>query len=318
MNPIVNILMPVYNMSRYVESAIQSALAQSFGDFELLIVDDQSTDATAKIIANFNDPRIKYFRNQQNLGPIKNFNRCLSLANASYLVFLHADDQLLPTMLAKNLALMESDRSLGFTFAACEVIDEQDKILYLNQAAKQDMIWPGHQYYQKHLWSNQALFPTIMIRRACLGQTGFFDENFVYTADWDLWLRLEATGFSVGFQKEPLGRYRVHSQSGTSLLAGLGKTEIEEFRLIKKHLNTIGTNILSLPQQRRLAALYRRRTIRQCYLRSREAFCRGQFRLAADNLRIINLWRCDPRINFDDRFLDRFLSFFSLLGVVIE
>src|SRR5687768_14893088 len=92
-SPRVSVLIPTYNYARYLDEAIQSAIRQTFTDFEIIIVDNNSTDNTAEVISKYlTDPRIRYYRNKSNIGLINNFNRCLELATGQYIKFLLADD----------------------------------------------------------------------------------------------------------------------------------------------------------------------------------------------------------------------------------
>ena len=93
--PKVSVLIPTYNYARYIGEAIESVLNQTFTDFELIIIDDQSKDNTDEVVAKYlHDPRVSYHKNPVNLGLVGNFNRALELANGEYIKFLLADDKL--------------------------------------------------------------------------------------------------------------------------------------------------------------------------------------------------------------------------------
>lgn len=311
--------MPTYNMEKYIDKAIRSALSQTMEDFKIIIVDDNSSDNTANIISKFNDSRIRYIKNAKKLGPIKNFNRCISLSDAEYLVFLHADDLLKPQMLEKSYELMKYNPDLGYTFSPCEIINEKNEYLYLNKPFEEDFIWPGHELFKKHLFCNFVLFPSVLIRKACLDNIGNFDENLVYTADWDLWLRIEAHPYSVAYSKEPLAEYRIHSQSGTSQLENEGITEIEQYRLIQKHLNSdLSHKLLAEVDRKKIKRIFKRRVLRSCFVRSRNALFRGKVKYAWQKMAFIKKWREDPQIKFEYNAFDLYLSAFAILGIIIE
>jgi glycosyltransferase involved in cell wall biosynthesis len=111
--PLVSVLVPVYNSERMVAKCIDSVLSQTLEDFELVIVDDCSTDRTWEILQSYQDPRIKLHRNPQNLGLMPNFNRASSFGVGHYFKFLCADDALDPTALEEAVAVMEGDPEIG-------------------------------------------------------------------------------------------------------------------------------------------------------------------------------------------------------------
>lgn len=97
----ISVCVPVYNMERTLEKTLRSALNQEDEDFEVLVVDNQSTDSTWALASRFTDPRLRVIRNEKNLGPYGNHNRCLTLATGEWVKFLHGDDELLPGCLAQ-------------------------------------------------------------------------------------------------------------------------------------------------------------------------------------------------------------------------
>ena len=112
--PRVTVVIPTYNAADYIGDAIQSALEQSFEDFELLVLDNVSTDNTAEIVARFDDPRLHYRTNDQNIGFLGNANQGLSLARGEYLTYLGADDLWEKDFLRHAVALMDNNQELSF------------------------------------------------------------------------------------------------------------------------------------------------------------------------------------------------------------
>lgn len=315
----INLLMPTYNMGKFIAGAVNSALSQTFSDFELIIVDDASQDNTETIIRQFKDPRIKFVKNERNLGPIGNFNKCLSLADADFIVFLHADDMLKPNMLEKSYNLLKNNAEIGFSFSPCEIIDENNKYLYLNKPFAENFILPGEEMYKRHLYCNFVLFPSVLVRKKCLEAVKGFNENFIYTADWDLWLRIESLPVSVAYFSEPLAKYRIHSQSGTALLESKGLTEVEQYLLVKKHTNSaLSKKLLTETERKKIVTLYRRRTIRSCFLRFQQALSKGKLKLAWEKIKILREWKKNPEIGLNYNISDLYLSAFSMLGIIIE
>src|SRR5690349_8083201 len=107
-SPNVSVLVPTYNYARFLDKAIQSVLRQTYKNFELIIVDDNSTDDTDQVVQKYlADERVSYHKNSSNLGLPGNWNKCLSLAKGTYIKFLMADDEFHPTMLEKFTAILD-------------------------------------------------------------------------------------------------------------------------------------------------------------------------------------------------------------------
>jgi glycosyltransferase involved in cell wall biosynthesis len=108
--PKVTVCMPVFNGSEYIAEAIESVLAQTYRDFQLIVSDNCSSDDTGAIVQRFDDPRIRYSKNATNLGLIGNMNRCLELATGDYLCIFHHDDVMLPENLARKVQVLDEEK----------------------------------------------------------------------------------------------------------------------------------------------------------------------------------------------------------------
>ena len=146
----ISIIMPTYNCGRFIEESIRSVIAQTYTNWELLIVDDCSTDDTEEKVALFNDPRIHYVKNDRNLGAALTRNKALKMANGRYIAFLDSDDLWMPEKLAHQLAFMEKHH-YAFTYHEYTEIDEESKPIGIHVSGKKhvryfDMkccCWPG-------------------------------------------------------------------------------------------------------------------------------------------------------------------------------
>ena len=129
--PLISVGMPVYNGEHYIETALDSILGQSFGDFELIISDNASTDKTAEICRYYRDKdtRIRYFRNGKNLGAANNFNRVFNLSSGKYFMWAAHDDVYAPDFMAKCFKVLEQNLSIVLCFSKTAFIDEQGKYL---------------------------------------------------------------------------------------------------------------------------------------------------------------------------------------------
>ena len=147
---LVSIIMPTYNCGRFIAESINSVLAQTYTNWELLIVDDCSTDNTAEVVASFKDPRILYQRNEHNSGAAVTRNTALRLAKGKYIAFLDSDDLWMPEKLERQIAFMEK-MGYAFTYHEYTEIDEDSMPLGIYVSEKKhvrpfDMYsccWPG-------------------------------------------------------------------------------------------------------------------------------------------------------------------------------
>ena len=118
--PKISVIMPAYNAEKYIAEAIDSILGQTFGDFEFIILNDCSTDRTEEIILSYDDPRIVYLKNEQNMGVAATLNKGLAIAKGEYIAFLDADDYWAPEKLKKQIAFMQEN---GYSFSYTNYIE---------------------------------------------------------------------------------------------------------------------------------------------------------------------------------------------------
>jgi glycosyltransferase involved in cell wall biosynthesis len=228
--PRVSICIPTYNGARWIEEAVRSALAQTAGHFELLVVDDASTDDTLDRVRGFEDRRIRIEVNERNLGLVGNWNRCVGLARGEFVKFLFQDDLLLPHCLERMLAVAQAHAGVGMVFCRREILLENPedpraqawKRQYgelHTQFERLETLNSGRelfeQYLRKGLRMNFVGEPTaVMVRRSCFDRLGLFNTRMHQGPDFEMWIRLMYF-YDVGFLDEPLCAFRVHSGSTT-------------------------------------------------------------------------------------------------------
>jgi glycosyltransferase involved in cell wall biosynthesis len=185
MSVYVSVVMPVYNASQYVAQAIESILGQTHSDFEFIIVDDGSTDESASIIQSYDDPRIIFVQNQENLGIVKSLNKGLYLAKGKYIARMDADDISEPTRLQRQCAIMDKEVNLGLLATGVRTFGEgcepRDTHSTLNpKQLKADL-----------LFSCCVCHPSVMLRKSVLDEHGLrYNEDFKGAEDYELWWRL--------------------------------------------------------------------------------------------------------------------------------
>lgn len=186
--PMVSVVIPAYNVGWCVGKAIDSVLAQHFGDHEIIVVNDGSSDDTAAVLTAYGDA-IRVIE-QPNRGMSAARNTAIRAARGRYVAFLDADDWWLPDKLARQVELMEARPDLGFTSTAARVVDARGECLNLWQCRHD-----GTNVLETLFAENAAIAggcSAVMVRRPLLERTGLFDENLRGFEDPDLWIRLAA------------------------------------------------------------------------------------------------------------------------------
>ncbi len=214
----LTVAIPVYNGESFLSEAIQSILDQSFHDFELVIVDDRSTDKTPEIVRSFTDPRVRFSRNEDRLGIPGNWNKCLSMAQGEFICIFHQDDVMLPGNLEQKVQLLSTDSSLGFVHSSAELLVESSApsppVDWIERSEK-DFRADGREYFFKLLFrGNIICAPTVIARKQLLVDLGGFDDELSFTSDYEMWMKA-CVRYRVGFLSHPYIRYRWHAKNAS-------------------------------------------------------------------------------------------------------
>ena len=204
--PKVSVVVPTYNSARFLGKAIQSVLDQTFQDWELIVVDDGSTDNTREVVAAFQDPRIHYVH-QENRGAAAALNAGIRLGRGAYVAFLGADDRWLAEKLALQVAQLDNlPLEVGLVYSDLHLLDlEDDTILGRFLGGREPP--RGRVLSQLVRTEGSFLHPCAsLIRREVFEKVGVFDEGLKTHEDWDLWIRI-AAAYEVEALDMPLGVY---------------------------------------------------------------------------------------------------------------
>lgn len=214
--PLVTVVMPVYNGSAYLRQAIESVLSQSYGNFELIVVDDCSTDDSLQVIARYAaDARIVLLRNGANAGVAASRNRALARSRGRYVTFLDQDDVWLPRKLELQVAAMGAHPQVGLLHAEYARIDPAGQLMGrakdfpAARFANPDAAVEVRDVFAEIFVSNDIQPLTSMIPRDVLDAVGHFDPRLRGTDDYELWLRI-ALRYPVAHLKTIVGFWRAH------------------------------------------------------------------------------------------------------------
>jgi glycosyltransferase involved in cell wall biosynthesis len=210
--PTISVILPVYNAERFLKEAIDSILQQTFSDFELLLINDGSTDGSEQIIASYTDPRIVYIKNEKNEGLIYSLNKAIDLARGRYIARMDADDVSLPQRFEKQLRYLEEHPDVGVVAAT---------VSFINERGEKIGDWPldknaiSARTIRKKMASECCIaHPTVFLTAVLLKRYKYnpLQRNI---EDYDLWLRMLDDNIVIGKVGEDLLFYRIHSSSVT-------------------------------------------------------------------------------------------------------
>ena len=219
--PLVSVCISAYNVEAFVAEAIQSILAQSYAELEVIVVDNGSDDGTFDALRALDDERLRTFRLPENIGGYQAMNLVAEQARGDFVAIYHSDDVYEPTIIEEEVDYLVSHPDAGGVFAMCDFIDEAGE-----RIGALDLIpeLRGHDYvgydeaFRTMLQHGNVMFvcPSFMIRRSALSEVGPFDaERWDIASDQEMWLRLTRR-YPVGILERRLLRYRRTSQQWTN------------------------------------------------------------------------------------------------------
>ncbi len=235
--PKLSVCIPAFNCAAYMRQAAESALEQSHQSFEILIVDNCSTDETAALaeeLVKKGKGRIRFHKNDRNIGIAGNLNRCMEYARGAYIKFLMADDMLLPGCLEQMAARLDANKSATLVTCGRQIIDEHGRKLATRRYSSTDVVVPGKQAISECLFgSNYIGEPTAVMFRKC-DVEGEFREDLPQLLDMDMWFRLLEHG-DLHYMGEPLCAIRRHGAQMTRANIQSGALIDDNIRLFETY-----------------------------------------------------------------------------------
>ncbi|MGA1797129.1 MAG: glycosyltransferase [bacterium] len=248
--PSVSVIIPTYNRAWALKDAVESVLNQTYGDIEIIVVDDGSTDRTRECMEGFTDPRVRCLY-KENGGAASALNLGIRQSTGTYIARLDSDDVFLPKKLEIQVRVMNENPNVGLVYTQAYDIDREGNILGLyltNHTCPCDPL-----KVLRHF-----LFPpsqSIMFRKDCIDTVGYFDENMPITEDWDFCIRM-ARRYPFAYCDEPLVKIRRHPGMITGDKLASAQAIL---RVMQKHVTTLssgeGDSWMS-PHYYRLGRLY--------------------------------------------------------------
>ena len=226
--PLVSVIIPTYNRAHMIARCLESALAQTFKDYEIIVVDDGSTDTTRDFLLKAYGKRIRYLTHPTNEGLSAARNTGIEHAQGTYIAVLDDDDVWLPDKLALQVELMQANPDVVLAYCGTLKVDCQGELL---EEVKPEM---RGQIFAEMLNRNCLKGPAsvAIFAREVLGASGVFDTSLSSCADWDLWIRIARCG-TVDFVDRPLVQYVMHQSNMSSNITGMAH---DTFSILNKYL----------------------------------------------------------------------------------
>lgn len=232
--PLVSIITPVFNGEKYLAQAIESALSQTYCNFELLIINDGSTDNSYQIIKPYlSNKQVHYFE-KVNGGVASARNYALRHAQGKYIGFLDQDDRWSTNKLALQVEYLEGNKNVALHYAKQQVIDSDGLAFYFD--------WPTgatgsclREIFQR----NQITILTTLVRKSAIDEAGFFNEALSGTDDYDMWMRV-LLKHPIHYDNTTLAEYRLHDTN----------VSLDSFKMTIRDLETITTFLSSYPESK--------------------------------------------------------------------
>lgn len=213
-NPTVSVVIPSYNHEKYVKETIDSILNQTFQDFEIVITDDGSSDATVDRIKEYTDPRIRLFMFENNKGHCKTLNHCIKNSKGKYIAYMSSDDIWELEKLEKQVNYLKTNPDVQAVFSKVRIIDEEgnqfqnkEHFFYsiFDQENKLHHEWLRHFFYE----GNSLCHPSVLLRREVYDAVGLYNERVSLNPDFDMWIKLCLNQFKIHILDDKLIKFRV-------------------------------------------------------------------------------------------------------------
>jgi glycosyltransferase involved in cell wall biosynthesis len=248
--PVFSVIIPCFNHASFVGEAIEAVLAQTFGDFELFVVDDFSHDNSREVIEKYvkSDSRVRAIYHTFNQGISPTRDDAIRVAQGEYLAFCDADDVWMPTKLARQLELLEQHPEHDVAYCDAAIINEHG--MDTGERFTREFPVPGDgsgMLFDELCTRNFVNIQTAIVRRECIGDAGYFNdgEGIKLVDDWWFWLRVSYR-HSFIYTDEVLARYRVHQRStGRVQRTAYDVNRIKVFHRVLDYYPTISSKVKS-------------------------------------------------------------------------
>jgi len=209
MEPLVSVVMPVYNSEMFLREAVNSILTQSYRQLELIVVNDGSTDVSAAILSSIEDKRIRVLEHERNQGITQSLNDAIAVSTGEYICRMDADDVAVPHRIERQVAFLEEHPDIALVGTGTVLIDKDG-----TRIGQESYPESAYEIRREIFVHNPFAHSAVMIRKSVLDRCGFYDARFLHNEDYDLWLRIVAAYPAANLRDRLLLR-RVHGANIT-------------------------------------------------------------------------------------------------------
>jgi len=206
--PKVSVIIPTYQYAHFVGQAVESVLAQTYKNYEIILVDDGSTDNTSEVLSNFGD-QISVIYHRENRGLSAARNAGIRVSKGKYVAFLDADDVWMPNKLRLQVKLLDQNSDVGLVFSDMTYFGKR---CGSKKRAFQEVSPSSGKVFKDLFVKDFIPMPTVIVRKICFEKVGLFDESLTSCEDHDMWVRI-AKFFKVDYVDAPLAKYRLHERN---------------------------------------------------------------------------------------------------------
>ena len=228
-----SVIVPVYNVESYLRKCLDSIIAQTYKNIEIIISDNKSTDNTVSVVNEFKDNRISFYKNDSNIGLARNWNKCLEKCKGEYIHFICADDTLSPECIEEKVKVMNSDKDIVMVINTMNMYNEEKKLVMKRKIYNRDTIIDGYKFAKKSLYRGNIYGgpSNVLFRKDSLEKSGVFPTNTYYTTDWEFTLRLSPLG-KIAYLEKGFTHYII-SRSNTTSKTSLKVSLKDDAQMIK-------------------------------------------------------------------------------------
>lgn len=233
--PKVSIITPLYNNKKYIEKAIRSITSQTYKEFEIIIIDDGSTDGSGELVKDKFGDKVRYIY-QDNKGAAAAVNKGISLSRGDYIAFCDSDDWWLPEKLEKQVNFLEANQKFGLVYSDA-LLANGDILIQQTWLHSRNAIpcFGGKKECLASLFSKNFIPAplAVLIRKSVIEQIGLFNEKFPSAYDYEYWFRILEGGIQIAFLDEPLAVWRIHAGQNSKKIR---KMKLAQIKILREFL----------------------------------------------------------------------------------
>ena len=259
----ISICIPTYNRARYLETLLDILINLPKQNYELIVVDNKSTDNTFELLKNKKYQNVKFFQNPKNLGMVNNWNRCIELASGDYIIIVHDDDIVTPNLFIEYRKILKKYPDVDLIFSYAGIIDENAQTQGYYKSLKGDILFCKSSLFKLLLRENFIHASGVLVKKESYQKVGKFTDKYTLLPDYDMWLRISLNHYAI-YRDKLLFNYRKHS-TNVSLNMGQKKILTEKLSVLKNCYQLLNSEVKNYKNLKELIELFYRSKFKEYY-----------------------------------------------------